>query len=170
MLYDAPSAFILYKAILFSIHNSRIACFLWYFALKLRNACHYKLAYTETLKIKIISLSDLQNENARRFFLRYQSTRSLANQNTCFKSCFYVKAASLSYDDISKILINTLGVVYTVLSCTPYSKSLVRQRHALYGRGIFFVILQVYIYIADIVCLPFSCTHSCISYVYHNII
>ena len=58
----------------------------------------YKLAYTETLKIKIIS--NLQNENARRFFCSYQSTRSLANQNACFKSCFYVKAASLFYDDI----------------------------------------------------------------------
>ena len=99
MLYDAPSAFLLYKAILFSIHNSRIVCFLLYFAFLLRNVCHYKLAYTETLKIKIIS--NLQNENVRRFFFSYQSTRSLANQNACFKSCFYVKAASLSCDDTS---------------------------------------------------------------------
>ena len=96
MLYDAPSAFMLYKAILFSIHNSRIVCFrilLFYYVMFV-----YKLAYTETLKIKIIS--NLQNENARSFFCSYQSTRSLANQNACFKSCFYVKAASLSYDDI----------------------------------------------------------------------
>ena len=78
MLYDAPSAFILYKAILFSIHNSRIACFPWCFALKLRNACHYKLAYTETLKIKIIS--NLQNENAQRFSLQ-PSEYSLSSQS-----------------------------------------------------------------------------------------
>ena len=123
MLYDAPSEFILYKAILFSIHNSRIARFPWYFALKLRNACHYKLAYTETLKIKIIS--NLQNENARRFFCSYQSTRSLANQNACFKSCFYVKAASLSYDDINflgpqicpKSAVNRVLYVYRRARC-----------------------------------------------------
>ena len=45
-------------------------------------------------------ISNLQNENARRLFCIYQSTCSLASQNTCFKSCFYVKAASLSYHDI----------------------------------------------------------------------
>ena len=106
MLYDAQSAFILYKAILFSIHNSRIACFLWYFALKLRNACHYKLAYTETLKIKIISRSYLQNENARRFFCSCQSTRSVANQNACFKSCFYVKGPAF----LTTILFSGMGI------------------------------------------------------------
>ena len=49
------------------------------------------------------------------FFCSYQSTCSLANQNMCFKSCFYVKV-SLSYDNINIVVALNLEWLYNKTS------------------------------------------------------